>query len=381
MNSQPKPVLLAIGGALAFAGALGIGRFIYTPILPHMVEAAGLTTAQAGLIASANYLGYLIGALAGALPNLPGSRRRWLLWSLLVSIATTASVGLISSLAWFLILRFVGGVASAFVMVLTSVLVLERLRSVGRPQLASLQFSGVGFGIAGSALLVAALVGAGWSWEWHWLAGGLVAAIGAVGVFMLVPDREVASGTTLTGERRPGLRRLIIAYGLFGFGYIITATFIVAIVRESPAISPLEPVIWLVVGLSGAPSLLLWTWVGEKLGLVQAFALACLVEAIGVAASVLWISVPGIILAAIFLGGTFMGITAVGLIAARDRSGADPRQVMAWMTAAFGVGQIVGPSLAGALHDYSGSFQGASLLAASALVIASLLGWSVARIR
>src|SRR6202795_4420941 len=111
-NRSRSPVALATGGLVALAAALGIGRFVYTPILPVMAEALPLSKSQAGLIASANLLGYLIGALLAATPRLPGSRRLWLLGSLAVSAVSTAGMGLVQTLAAFLILRFVGGAAS-----------------------------------------------------------------------------------------------------------------------------------------------------------------------------------------------------------------------------------------------------------------------------
>src|ERR1700687_1314393 len=122
-----RAISTAIGGLLAIAAAIGIGRFVYTPILPPMIEALGLSNAQAGLVASANFLGYLIGALLAAMPRLPGSRRLWLLGSLAVSAVSTAGMGLAQTLAAFLILRFVGGAASAFVLILASTVVLEHL--------------------------------------------------------------------------------------------------------------------------------------------------------------------------------------------------------------------------------------------------------------
>ncbi|MBK1662539.1 YbfB/YjiJ family MFS transporter, partial [Paracraurococcus ruber] len=116
-----------------------------------------------------------------------------------------------------------------------------------------------------------------------------------------------------------------------------------------------------------------WTWLGARTGIARAFAAACLVEAAGVAASVLWPTATGALLAAALLGGTFMGITALGLAGGRRLAGGDPRRAFALLTASFGVGQIAGPVLAGVLHDLTGSFVLASLLLTGALVVAAAL--------
>src|SRR5579863_6986897 len=169
---RTKAISTALGGAVALAAALGVGRFVYTPILPAMAEALRLSKSVAGLIASANFLGYLIGALVVATPILPGSRRLWLLGALATSAITTGAMGLAQSLVLFLALRFVGGAASACVLVLVSALVLERLEEAGRAKLSSLCFAGVGGGIAISAVVVAAMLRAGSSWQSLWLASG-----------------------------------------------------------------------------------------------------------------------------------------------------------------------------------------------------------------
>lgn len=110
---SPSATSAALGGLIALAAAIGIGRFVYTPILPPMIAALGFSRATAGLIASANFIGYLTGALLAASPRLPGSRRAWLLGSLAVSALTTAGMGGVHSLLPFLALRFAGGLASA----------------------------------------------------------------------------------------------------------------------------------------------------------------------------------------------------------------------------------------------------------------------------
>lgn len=358
------------------AAAVGIGRFIYTPILPLMVEDLGMTKSAAGLLASANYAGYLAGALLAAMPGLSGSRRRWLLVSLAFSALTTAAMAGTSSTPAFLGLRFVGGVASAFALVFASALVLDRLSAAGRPRLAALHFAGVGMGIAIDAILAFALASKGW--RALWLAAGLVSIVSVGVVAACIPDQAEAPGTTLTraGSVRASLASLVVAYGLFGFGYIITATFLVAIVRGSSEVRAIEPFVWLVVGLTAAPSVAAWTFIESRLGMAHAFALACTAEAVGVAASVLWVRPVGIFLAGALLGGTFMGITALGLIWGRRLVPGDPRSTLALMTAAFGVGQIIAPAFAGIAYDATGTFVLPSLTAAAALIVAALLAIS-----
>src|SRR6266446_3050564 len=126
------PVALALGGLVAMAAAVGIGRFVYTPILPLMVEDLGMTKGAAGLLASANFAGYLAGALLAVTPTVRGSRRTWLIIALTVSSLTTGAMAFASSDVAFLALRFAGGVASAFVLVFASALVLDRLGAAGR---------------------------------------------------------------------------------------------------------------------------------------------------------------------------------------------------------------------------------------------------------
>ena len=349
--------------------AMGIGRFVYTPVLPFMAEAIPLTASQAGLIASANFLGYLLGAL-GTSFRLPGAPKIWMLGALIASAVTTGAVGFSSSVAVIAGLRFLGGMASAFAMVFASSLVLDGLARAGRPSLSWVHFAGVGIFIALSSQVILLPVG----WEGMWVVSGVVSLVGVVVVGFLVPGSPAAqpsaSAAAQTGSDRGGLIRLAVAYGLFGFGYVITATFLIAIVRAQPTLRAFEPVAWLAVGLAAAPSVLIWVTIGRRIGLESAFALSCAVEAAGVLFS-LWNTTAGILLSAVLLGGTFVGITALGLQAARAKTAGDPRRALGLMTTAFSVGQIVGPSFAGFLRDHTGSFSLPTVFAAAALLVAT----------
>ncbi len=365
---------IALGGLIALAVAMGVGRFVYTPILPFMEESLGLTKAEAGVLASVNYLGYLVGALAASAPGFPGGRRLWILGALAVSALSTGAMGLSSSMDVFLGLRFVGGVASAFVLVFASALVLDRLALAGRLGLSGVHFAGVGFGIAASAILVSGLSVLGHGWQAQWIFSGALSLLAFVAVALLIPNEQEPLIPARTTERT-GLNRrlvfLIVAYGLFGFGYVITATFISTMVRSLPDIQYLERGIWLVVGLAAIPSVMFWNWIGERWGVARGFAIACLLEAAGVAMSVLGTSAWVIVVSAVLLGGTFMGITALGLVYARSLSTGDPRRNLAFMTAAFGLGQMIGPTFAGYAYGFGNSFLLPSLAASMALVIAA----------
>jgi predicted MFS family arabinose efflux permease len=367
---------------MALAVAMGIGRFVYTPILPFMAESLPLTTAEAGLIASANFLGYLVGALAAATPWMSGSRRFWFMAGLVASAATTLLTATATTVPTLATIRLVGGVASAFVLVFASSLVLERLATSGRSHLMWIHFAGVGIGIALSAALVAALAAGDHGWRAQWIGAGLVALVAVPVIAALVPA-DGGGGAGRAGfapiSMSARLWALVVAYGLFGFGYVITATFLVAIVRKSPEVRHLEALAWIVVGLAGCPSVALWSALGRRIGVFTAFAVACAVEVIGVLASVLTASAAAVFIAAVFLGGTFIGITALGLIGARTLSASDPRRVLALMTVSFGLGQIVGPILAGFMVDRTGTFTLPSLLAAGALAVAAGLAWRLER--
>jgi predicted MFS family arabinose efflux permease len=382
MQQRPSMIGLACGGLLAMAVAIGIGRFVYTPILPIMLENLAWSKAEAGLVASSNFLGYLIGALLAARPIAASRQRRGLIAALLVSATTTLGMAFQSHIAFLMGLRLLGGAASAFVIVLASTLVLARLSAAQRGNLSALHFAGVGVGIMLSAAVVSALLAAGAGWQAMWLWSGGMAILGTVLVAALIPGQtvvEVLPPIISAVQSARGLPMLIIAYGLFGFGYVITATFLVTSVRLSAELRGLEAWIWVLFGFAAVPSVALWSWIAARIGTTMAFALACLAEALGVAASVEWTTVPGICLSAALLGGTFMGITALGFIAARQLSRADPQRAIGLMTASFAFGQMAGPTAAGYLFDRLGSLRMPSQIAAGALVVAAGLAASANR--
>jgi MFS family permease len=345
MSQTRPPNLLAstIGGMMALATALGIGRFVYTPILPGMLEALSWTTTEAGVVASANFAGYLAGAFVSSRSFMIGSARTWLLISLALSAASTAAMAVPAGLTALVVLRLVGGMASAIVIVCASTLVLERLSRARATALSGVHFAGVGFGISISAALVSLLASFGLEWRAQWIGSGVLATITGGVAAAMIPSAKADAGNTATGEPggTPGrLFALIGAHGLFGFGYVITSTFLVNIVRHASETAAIEPWVWALVGLAAMPSVGAWWWLGKHIGVLRAYA---------------------------------VGITALGFIAAQKLSIDRPQRAMGQITSSFALGQMIGPTLAGYLFEQLGSFRLPTLLAVGALVLAATL--------
>ncbi|RPH66057.1 MAG: YbfB/YjiJ family MFS transporter [Burkholderiales bacterium] len=384
MTTFSNGLVAASAGFCALALAMGIGRFAYTPMLPPMLDEAGLTLSAAGLVASSNFLGYLIGALLATRAVFARHRVGGLRAGLLLSVLTTAAMALdIGAPGWGAV-RLASGIASAFVLVFTSAIVFEIAAREGRPMLGSLLYAGVGAGIALSALLVFVGRDAGWSAALLWWALAGLAALLAIAPWhrldrppsAALPPR--ASHGRASADRR-ALNRLVWSYGCLGFGYVITATFLVVMVRRMPDARLLEFWTWAVVGLAGAPSNWLWAKIAARTGVYAAIVAAFVLEAIGVALAAAGQSVAALLVGATLLGGTFMAITALGLGTARELAPDRPDQTIARMTVAFSVGQIVGPAIGGWLAERTGSFTAPSWMAAAVLLLGAALAEAAAR--
>ncbi|MBX2805767.1 MAG: YbfB/YjiJ family MFS transporter [Hyphomicrobiales bacterium] len=379
---KQHPLALPLGGMVAMAAGMGVGRFVYTPILPIMAQQLGLTASQAGLIASANFLGYLAGALLTAIGRFGNYQYRLLIGGLVINIVGLLAMMGTDDFSAHLVIRFAGGVGSAFILVFASALVIERLTASGHGALAAVHFSGVGLGIFISALMVTVMVNAGYDWKALWLMCAVLATFGLFGaIYLIAPVDGPPDISPIAAPKRGNgaLKLLIMSYGLFGFSYVITATFIVVIIRDTPETRMMEPYVWMIVGLAVMPSIAFWIFVSKRLGPLLSYAIACLVEAVGVGASVLWDNFIGVFVAAVFLGGTMIGITAIGFMAARTLSSGDQRVNVALMTASFGLGQVAGPTFAGYLADATGSYLIPSLAGCLALLAASAMAFFLHR--
>lgn len=364
---------IALAGSLALAAAVGIGRFVFTPILPMMQEDAGVSVAQGGWLASANYVGYLLGALWALLHRV---RADYAVRSaLLVTAVATMAMALADGMASWLLLRGIAGISSAWALIGVTSWCVQRLAPLRRPVLGGTLFSGVGGGIVLAGALCLALMAAGAGSRAAWFAHGAIGLAAAIVVWPVIGVNRALAEEGAAPPRNPwtgDALRLVLCYGAFGLGYIVPATFVPVMAKQAIP----DPLVfgwaWPVFGLAAIGSTLLAAQLSRVMTHRRIWMAGSLLMAFGVVSPLVVPGLAGIVLAALLVGGTFMVITMAGIQVAREVAGAAAGVVIAAMTAAFALGQIAGPALVSLLAERSHGFT-AALLMAFAVLIASVV--------
>jgi len=259
---------------------------------------------------------------------------------------------------------------------------LRRLAETHAPALQGVIYAGPGIGIAVTGLLGGAI--GGWGSDAGWIGFGLLSVPLIAAVWGIFGDGVHSSADAPAagagGEKQAGCatgrsdaRWLVALYGLAGFGYIVTATFLPVIARQALPGSSWPDFFWPLLGIAvvpgaliGARAPLLWD---NRLLLALAYAM----QALGVLLSVAWPSIGGFLLGSLLLGLPFTTITLFAMREARRLRGNASAGLIGYATASYGVGQILGPLFAAPLAQRTGSFAVPLLVAAAALAIGALL--------
>ncbi|MBL8929452.1 MAG: YbfB/YjiJ family MFS transporter [Kineosporiaceae bacterium] len=390
-------VIAVLGLATVFA-CLGIARFSLGMLLPSMRADLGLAYTVLGWISTANFVGYLTGAV-GAGPVVARIGARTTVLAALVTIAVSLGVVAVAGGASVILPAYlITGVGSGMANVAVMGLVPHWFHRTTRGRASGIMVIGSGFALMGSGVLVPEITARwgppGWRLGWAILAAVVLAVAVLEGLFLrnrpaelgLAPYGEQSPAVRMSGagERASGrspagparvLAHLGALYLVFGFTYVVYVTFIVETLVQRGFSERAAGWFWFAVGalsiLSGPVFGALSDRAGRRVGLAAVFALhgtsylliGLALDPVGaILASVLlfgvsaW-SIPGIMGAAV---GDYLGpvqaVTAFGRL-----------------TVAFGAGQALGPVVAGAMAEASGGFSSAFLLTAGLAAGAALV--------
>jgi MFS family permease len=441
----------ALACMVTLAVALGIGRFAFTPLLPLMLRGAAsgqphLDIQHGGWLASFNYAGYFVGAVACATLRVEPSRM--VRAGLVATVLLTLAMGVASQFWVLALVRFIGGAVSAVTFVFASQWGLRRLAELGAHAWSGVIYTGPGVGIVGTGLLVSAA--GGYSASAGWISFGVIAAILSIVVWPVFGDltsagrgraqdcetgsnggtqkyvdrravseqsargqsapawsavSESARGqpvqsqlaqshparsnpaqsqpaqslpaqshaaTTLSQPHRSDAFWLIVLYGVPGFGYIITATFLPVIAHHALPGSPWPDLFWPMFGAALVVGALLAARLPAHWDNRTLLAACYMLQAVGIAFGIIWPTAAGFSFGSILIGLPFTAITLFAMREARRLRGDDAAGLMGYATAAYGVGQIVGPLVAAPIAGHTGSFSLALWLAAFALVLGAV---------
>ena len=373
-----SPFIRLLASFIALIMAMGIGRFSLTPQLPHLISEGQIDLTGAGLIAAANYLGYLIGALDAIRARRPGQVRGRLHGGLWLCVALT----LISFWAqgfWpHLLLRFGAGIASAWVMVMITSLSQYIAVTANRPRLGALVFAGPGVGVLLTGLLALVSNVLGQNSATLWLIYAAAALIMVLVIMPILPQPATLTAqphTPQPGTRQPGIGRLGAIYGLYGLGYIIPATFLSQMANARFHGQWQADLFWPAFGLCAAIGVVLISLRRPTPGTTGLWLMGGLwIQALGVLACLLPSS-TGLALGVILCGTPFLACMPLVMQRSRELAPHATQRNAALLTACFAVGQLTGPLLAALSSHFSGTLHPALLIAASGLLLAGLLAW------
>ncbi len=385
MLTEKTRVLIASVSAVVIT--VGIARFAYTPMIPEMMAGVGMDTSLAGLLATANYAGYLSGALLISFLRASLLKIRLYQLGLVGAVLTTGLMGYTEQTwAWYL-LRFLSGLcSSAGVLIGAGLLMSWLLRQGHKPEL-GIFFSGLGIGIVLTAVL-AELIRSRFSWDQQWVLYAMAACVLLLPVWRWSPDyrHSVPNGQAPSAQGKTSMSLFMLllqlAYFCAGVGYVVTATFLVAIAEASPLLSGQGWMVWLVAGFAAAPGCWLWDLMVRRHGDWLALLFAYVLNALSVLLLLLGSGLVSLLVSAMIYGASFIGIVSMTLAMVGRLYPDNPSRPMGRLTFGYGIAQMLAPMIVGYLAESQGHYDSGLLMTLVVISTGSALlmgAWHVQR--
>ena len=371
-NSQVRLALVGIG-VVAITG--GLGRFAYTPIIPYMQTTLNISSADIGLLASSNYLGYLIGSIIPLVYSFANKQRLTLYLSVFVSIITLGLMGATEEFYIFSLLRFLQGISGAIGLVIATNLIFSQITDTGRIDLRLAHISGFGVGMFLSAIAIWICSMFELQWNYQWFVIAILCLVLTIPIISspLEKGSEASIDPSSHSNRLSlGFVGISVGYFFFGFGYIIFGTFIAALAVNTPALENIQHASWIVVGVSAMPAIFVWQAISKFTGNHISLALSCFTCSAGILTLYFFDGVSASLFACLAYGMGVIGIVGLVLMEGKIRHSGSIKFAVAFLTTTFSIGQITGPYISGLMIDFFGDYENAMLLSGCSLLMAGL---------
>lgn len=361
---------------LALMIAMSISRFAYTPILPFMQQDTSMNNQNAGLLATFNYLGYLMGAIIPMFITIKSKVFDLKLY-VMINVISVILMGFSEHFLIWSVLRIIAGITSGTIFVVASNVALEALRMANKQSISGILYSAVGIGIFSSSIFIFLYTQAQ-TWKATWIILGVVALMAGIMILTSMKDNPSISKHSTSSNQNQGkaLNRAFIipfsiAYFFEGAGYIVTGTFLVALIKTIPAYADYAALSWMFVGLGAMPATLIWSLFAEKIGYKKAIYSALILQIISVGLPIFSHHMLGLIIASMLFGATFLGLTTLFMSKSQELMYHTNQKLnlVSLLTVIYSVGQMLAPMIAGLLIGDSNNYQLALTFAMILLIL------------
>jgi len=373
-KNNNQAILLA--GILSIIISIGIARFAFTSLLPAMLDDY-LTLTYAGILASVNFLGYLSGAIFVIFIKDINKKVKYLRVAMVLSILSTLSLAFNTNETLWLIARLVAGFSSGLLFLIASSIVMLKLNMPNKTKAMGIHFSGIGFAIVVSELISHYVLKHA-TWAEAWFALSLFSFFASFYIFYILSfDKKIKQEATQHVLNKSIFSSyvilLILAYFTEGVGFVVQGTFLPDIINSLKGLDGYGNIAWLIVGVAGIPSSIIWMRLAHKYGSINMIIIAMFLQIVGLLLPTFTTNIYAVLLSGALYGSTFIGLVALFMNRAGELAKKNPVVLMGSMTAAYGIGQVFAPLYSVALIEHFGNYNTTLYLTAFIVFIGILL--------
>lgn len=369
-------IAILLAGIIALIVGVGVARFVFTSLLPFMLDDF-LTLTYAGILASVNFAGYLSGSIFSVFIKDINAKVKYFRLGMVLCVTTTLILGITTNETIWFISRIVAGFGSAMALVVGSAIVMTKLDFEDKTKAMGIHFSGIGFSILVTDLISRAVLSSGGNWQDSWIVLTIFGALAAVySIYILSFDTKVKQNVVKHKFDKSIFSFfviiLLIVYFTEGVGFVVQGTFLPDIINSLEGLKGYGGYTWTIVGIAGIPSCIIWMRLAHKYGSVNIIMIAMLIQVIGILIPTLTSNVYLNLFCGVLYGGTFIGLVALFMSLGGKLSNGNPVIMMGALTTVYGIGQVAAPLYSVALTEYFGNYNYALYLTA-AIVFSGVL--------